>query len=196
MQKHDHDAADKIRRRVQGFTMVELLLVILIVVMASSIAVPSFVNSIKGARLRTSSRSVVMLNKYARNMAVLKQKPVVIRYDFERGRLELATLEGRIYSGQIRSLIDSGGLFGEVGEATAGEAKTQAAELIRKLEQGVVLDEFEGPDDQEYETGAWVTYYPNGMCDAHSLLLRDERELEVKIDIESITGEIGVTFYD
>ena len=192
---HHESAALKSTDSRRGFTLVELILVVLIIAMTSAIAVPSFVQSLKGARLRTSARKVVSTNKYARSMAVLQQKQVLLRYDFDHHQMEVAFLPARATSRTVDRLLESGELFGETtATATDEDAKRARAEETRSLEEGVSFADFRGIEDRGDEHSDWITYYPNGMCDAHSFRLMDGRGKEVLVEVEAFTGEIRVEF--
>lgn len=178
-----------------GFTLVELILVVLIIAMASAIAVPSFVNSIKGARLRTSARKVVSTNKYARSMAVLRQQQVLLRYNFNRSQMEIAFMPARTEASTVDRLLESGELFGEAMEtATEEQVDSARAEQTRKLEEGVTIIDFTGVDGRGDDSANWITYYPNGMCDAHSFRLLDSRDQEVLVEVEAFTGDVVVEY--
>ena len=185
-------ATSAVKKRSGGFTLVEILLVAFIIGMAASIAIPAFVNSMKGARLRTSVRAVMAMNRYARSMAIMQQKQVVLRYHLEDGKLEMGMLDRHSYARPMRSMIDSSAMFGGGEEADQEQAGHAATQKSRELEPGIVIEDFVGGDGQEFEGGIWVSYYPNGMCDEHSFRLMDEDGDQAVMGIAGLTGELSL----
>jgi type II secretion system protein H len=85
----------RIVNRKSGFTLIELFLVIAIIGISTAIVLPSFVQSMKGNRLRVATRTVVKAGRYARSIAVLKQVPITIVFDLDSGTVSVAGGEGR-----------------------------------------------------------------------------------------------------
>ena len=75
----------------RGFTMIELLLVIVIIGVALGITMPSLVRSIHGQRLKTAARTIVTIARYARAMAVLKQTDLTLSFNFATGQIDLTS---------------------------------------------------------------------------------------------------------
>ncbi len=74
-----------------AFSLMELLLVVVIMGIAAGIAAPALMRSISGNRLRTAGRALVTSARYARSMSILHQVPVAIRFDLDRGGIEVAS---------------------------------------------------------------------------------------------------------
>lgn len=70
--------------RRRGFTVTELMVVMVIMTLLASLAVPSFVGSLREERLRTGGRIVVSLVQLARSRAI--GEAVYTRVDFDRER--------------------------------------------------------------------------------------------------------------
>lgn len=74
-----------------GFTLVELLLVLVLLGVIVGISMPYFVHSIRGNRLRVAGRTLVTVSRYARSMAVLKQAEVALTFDLDSGKIDVVS---------------------------------------------------------------------------------------------------------
>ena len=74
-----------------GFSLMELLLVVVIMGIAVGIAAPAMVHSIAGNRLRTAGRALVTSARYARSMSILHQTPVILRFNLDQGGIEVTS---------------------------------------------------------------------------------------------------------
>ena len=173
-----------------------MLLVAVIISMMAAIATPIFVRSIKGARLRTSVRTITAVNKYARTIAVLKQQRVAVVYFKERGRVELRPMDKKVtedYFLEDRPQISIDNEEDEDGEKKKGQLSFQAT-TVRKLEDKIRIEDFEGVEEQEDDAVYWIYYYPNGMCDGHEFRLVDHRDRGVEFEVQNITGDIKIEY--
>ena len=151
------------RRTQHGFTLIEILLVVAIFALIAGIAVPMFFSSFAGAKLRTSARSVVMAHRYARNLAVLRQRPVAVLVSAASNTLEVVLLTGHESEDltELTMPLDNDTDPMATAPTTAigdnGDASTNAvvedkptAELLKALDEGVNIDHFES---QRQRTG-------------------------------------------
>ena len=96
-------------RSGRGFTLLEILLVVVIIGISSAVAVPIFAHSFRGAKLRSSTRMVLSMHRNAQTKAVLGQRYVAILFDERKRTLEL------VEQGAAERKADT--FFGEVGGA-------------------------------------------------------------------------------
>jgi prepilin-type N-terminal cleavage/methylation domain-containing protein len=191
-------------RQRSAFTMIELMLVIAIMLLATAVAVPTMVRSLRGARLRSSARTVVMVHRYARSMAVLGQKQIGVLFDKERGKIEIVSVTSSANYDERSMFLEQRSLRlpadEEKSEATAAAEEATAppavaSELQRNLAEGVKIEAFAiDKEDQEYKGIYWVNYYPNGMLDKWELLLQDEYRKRVTITVDQISGKAKVEY--
>lgn len=201
--------------RRRGYTLVELLLVVTIFVLIAGLAVPMFVSSFAGAKLRTSVRSVVMAHRYARNMAVLRQRPVAVVVNKEQNSLEIVFLTGReseslselaaaIADDDGNGVPDSMSATPTDSSAVMTNAEGQAVEdkaatdMLRVLESGVVIDNFETqrPTSDDPHVPPAVLYYPSGLCDGFTMRLVDDHGHTVELTADQLTGQLDVRYPD
>ena len=183
-----------------GFTLIEILLVVVIIAIASAVALPSFARSFRGAKLRTSTRLVLGMHRNAQTKAVLGQRYMAILFDARKNTLELVE-QGKperkqdVFFGEL-----GGGGAGKMGEvSTGGEAPDAApgasasaptSQLVRKLEDGVKILSFRG--GQEFDDLHYVNYYPNGMCEAYEIEIGDDENHVARIKVDAVTGKAKV----
>jgi len=184
------------RKRRTGFTLIEILLVVVIMAIASAVAVPMFARSFRGAKLRNSLRTVTMMHRNAQSKAVLGQRYMALLYDQVKGTVELVD--------QGQPGVKQDALFGEIGsESGMGTEVTGGAEfagedvgpgtqsdVVRELEKGVKILDFKG--GKEFDEIFYVSYYPNGMCDAYTIKIGDDENRTAEIEIDPVTGKAAV----
>ncbi|OQW96936.1 MAG: hypothetical protein BWK77_03150 [Verrucomicrobia bacterium A1] len=171
------------------------MLVVVITLLASALALPSFVRSMRGAKLRASTRSVLMCHRYARSMAVLQQTSVAALFDTAKGDIEIVSVKSAT-DDREKFLDERGNRTGveAVDKPVAEPAETGVeSELIRPLEEGVRISSFESEKVEQQRDGIyWVNYYPNGMCDPYTVTIEDEYHKAVRIKVDPLSGKAVV----
>ncbi|MDP3729997.1 MAG: prepilin-type N-terminal cleavage/methylation domain-containing protein [Candidatus Omnitrophota bacterium] len=81
-------------KRIQnnGFTLIELTLVTLLVLVIAGLSTPLFKKTLSNLSARNASFNICKLVNYAQEMAVLERKNYKIAFDFKKGRYQLLQL--------------------------------------------------------------------------------------------------------
>jgi len=177
-----------------GFSLLEIILVVTIILIASAIAIPSFVRSYEGARLNTSARTIATASKYARNMAVLRQQHMAILFDTHRNEIEILTLGAGAGRSEQGVFLDRRAGHDRRWDADPEQTTIESLK-VRPMENGVRIlgvSDFEGR--QRYDGIYWVNYYPSGMSDKYTVRLGDARNRTVRMEVDHISGRFSVEF--
>ncbi len=188
-------------RRDGGFTLIEILLVVVITAITSVMALAAFSMGFQSAQLRTASKAVVMSHKYARSMAVLDQKQMMLVVDTKARQLEVASLAGLTGESDRDKFLDSRTtraadqlIEGQKAPADGGEGAAAASapiasDFVRELPRDIQIESVESVHEGQVEGGVyWILYYPNGMSDGFSLTLVDKSGKRAKVTVDPISG--------
>ena len=175
------------KKPCSGFTLLEVLLVVVIIGISASALLPLALDSVEGARLRSATREVIALNKYARSRAILDRKPVGVLYDQEQGLMQLVQLPSPQAS--LGPFLDTPpARLEDPTDLTPSDVSGITTLRRKKLADYVVVEEVE---DVEEEDGTFFAiYYASGMCDAHTVVLRDNRGDTARIKVNGLTGDV------
>jgi type II secretion system protein H len=182
----------------RGFTLIEVLIVVVIAALAASIALPGFVRTMRGAQLRNASRTVLMAHKYTRSTSVLRQVPMAMLLDREASELEIITLQPAAGTSDRDRFLDSRearATTAALGGEEVEEKPTIETELIRSLGREVQIESFRSElGGQEHRGVYWILYHPNGMSDGFDLTLSDKNNRRVTIRSDAISGRVEAEF--
>jgi prepilin-type N-terminal cleavage/methylation domain-containing protein len=170
-----------------GFTLIEVVLVVLILLLASSLAAPSFRRSFQQAKLQAASREIIAAHRYARSMAVLQQKELAMFVDTQQGQIDVVALSG----GQTGRDMFLDGRRNRLSD----EAVQTESLLQRLLPEDIVVLDFESPSRQQELDGVfWALYYPSGISDSYAVRLQDRRSSRsISVEVDHLAGTVTAT---
>ena len=126
--------------RLAGFTLIELILVLALVVVITSLAAPAMANFIRGQALGSEARRLVALMHAGQNRAVSEGLPMVLWVDEKQGAYGLqAEMTGRNGDPKAENLSLDGNLQITVASTgLTGTTKFGGLPAIRFLPDGTV----------------------------------------------------------
>ena len=184
--------------RKHGFTLIELILVVVIVVIISGIALPYFAGSYRGTKLRSASRTIDRITRYAHAMAILREETMTVVLNHETMEIFMGgpvqavsgTADGELDQEVLKRL---GYVEGGNEEENAGIEK----EIHRFLPDHLNVLDFEKNWTEEadlYEELYLIHFYPNGQCDWFRMELEDNRGMKVQLENDPISGKMYIEF--
>lgn len=112
--------------RRAGFTLIEVLIVVGIIVIMLATSVMSVASGRGAVQAKEATRGVIQLSRYASSLALLRQRPVVMTYHHD-GRIEVRISGEATGTGNVGSPSDP--IYREVdGETTLTAAEYVAAD--------------------------------------------------------------------
>ena len=176
-------------RYFSGFTLIELLLVVVILSIVSGLALPTFMRSYRGAKLRSGARNIVMASRYARSVAVLHGLEVEVVLDSKDNTIYIVSFEGTAQE------EDSEPFARDLLTAEEQEGLL-CTHLTRKLPDGINIISVESKsEDLNADDGVFtLNYYPNGMCQAYSLELEDDKGNTAFITVDPMSARARVEY--
>jgi len=147
------------KKKRQAFTLIELLIILVIIGVMAAVVVPSLSTGSDYARLRTATRGVVQLSRYAKTMALLHQRPVDLVLSSD-GRLRVEAVVG---SGEALVSAEAFGRTNMAAEAGVEAEEIEAPPLDeRAVSEGGTYEMADLEITREYEQ---ITYRFEGYTD-------------------------------
>jgi general secretion pathway protein H len=152
-------AGTKIPAGGKGFSLLELLVVLMLLAMLLAVVIPSVGRGVATVKLKTSSREIAAAIRLARSKAVREQQVYVLGFDTEKDEVELSS-------------------------ANSSYRKSFALpEGIRFKQAGLL----EGALDRDEKTPMFY-FMPNGNSQSFQVSIRNEQGRTFKVIQGSLTG--------
>ena len=188
MQRISRDGA---ARRQTGFTLLELLLVVVILGIVTAVLIPQIGAGISGASLATGARTALQAARYARTMALLNQSETEVSFGYKSGIIRvMAVGEAAQRAAEVREERDSKRTaqphhdFDPIDEVASLDNQSNtnlaAAEVTARsfadeinTEYHCYSDSFEAPGvtDSPAESDTRIRFRSNGTCRPFKLRL-------------------------
>jgi len=161
-----------------GFTLLELLVVLVIVATLSTFVGPRLLGSMGGTQLRVASKKVATSLRYARTRAVSEGMLYVAMLDLEGGQIAIESR--RPARGREEEASPEDG--------NAGEKKKKTFDLP----QGIKLEKVVSGDAEVDSGVSEVLFFPTGGSSGARIVLASERGQRRSVVVDFITGTVHV----
>jgi len=185
--------------RRAGFTLVEVILVLVVIIIISGIGLPYFAGSYRGNKLRTTARTISKMTRYARSMAIMREETLTVALNHETMEIFLggnqATAPNEADGELDQDVLKRLGYKDDDGKSseTGGIEK----EIHRFLPDGLSVKNFEkdwAEEDDEYQDLYMIRFYPNGQSERFEIEFEDRRGVGIKLENDPISGKIKSEF--
>ena len=186
------------RSENRGFTLIEVILVLVVIVIVSGVSLPYFAGTFRGTKLRSASRTIDRITRYAHAMAILREETLTVVLNHETMEIFMGgavqtttgTADGELDQEVLKRL---GYVEGGSEQENAGIEK----EIRRVLPDHLTVRDFEknwNEEDDLYEDLYLIRFYPNGQCDWFRMELEDNRGMSVQLENDPVSGKMYIEF--
>jgi len=155
-----------IRTRSKGFSLIELIIVLIIISLLTLLVTPSLTRTVRHMEVRSVAKKISSVLRFCRSNAVNKNKIYQVHFDLEAN--QLSVLSG-----------------GEGGEPFVVEKSYPLPKEIQieKTDFGKTLSEASFPT---------LEFYPNGGSNGGEALVRSGESRGYSISVDFLTGIVTV----
>ena len=178
------------RRRLGGFTLIELMVVITIIGIMTALMIPEMKGSFQDALLRSNSRELINVFNLAYSRAVSLNQTRLVLLDEATGRYQV---EKQIMENGQENVVPADDMPGDKGqldpritvkfhqpEESPSDDNTPAKTPAPASESGKASDD------------VTIAFYPDGTADAGEIMLRDREGFRLLLQINPVTSRVHI----
>lgn len=183
-----------------GFTLMEVILVLVVMIIISGIALPHFAGTFKGTQLRTAARTIERMSRYARSMAIMREETLTIALNHETMEIFLGgepSVSESMADGELDQDVLKRLGYTDDGDDSNAQTGGVEKEVHRFLSDELIVRDFKKEwteEDDEYEDLYMIRFFPNGQCEWFELELEDSKGMGIKLENDPISGKIRSEF--
>jgi type II secretion system protein H len=185
-------AKTSLRRRIAGFTLIELMVVITIIGIMTALMIPEMKGSFQDALLRSTSRELINVFDLAYSRAVSLNQTRRVLLDEKTGRY---LIEKEVLQNGQESFVPADDVPGDKGQLDARiavefhPADQMSADENSSAESPASANKNASPSGPE---GVTIDFHPDGTADAGEILLRDREGFRLLLQINPVTSRVHV----
>jgi prepilin-type N-terminal cleavage/methylation domain-containing protein len=183
--------AETKQRRPNGFTFIELTVVMVIILTVAAIGVPRLVSWVNDENLGAESRRLAGMIRYVRNEAARRQKRFYLAIDIEANAywIDVKRAPGEF---EPPSYYVSWRDSGDDEYAPYEDEFVERRELRRRI----VFDRVLGEDNEEERYGTVrIEFRPDGTTETATIYLKNTQERVATLALDGDTGKVDIYDY-
>jgi general secretion pathway protein H len=166
------------RGKSRGFTLLELLVVVLIIGLISALVMPRIAASLPGVQLKSTARAVAASLRYARSQAVFESIPYMAVFDNSQKRLAVEPMEKPLAAAESDSL-----------RVILNESSLQK---VYEFPDEVEFAVSNNSDADEGRDLFPIFFFPRGDSTGGTIVLKNVRGKHFTITVDPITGAVEI----
>ncbi len=193
---------------VRGFTLIEIMLVLTLITILTSMMAPSLRGFAASTRLKTSAHAIRDMLNFARDMAITERTAYLVVFDLDRNRYWLASSETfDIAAPSTSSLASSSSTVRRANQQTTTLTRSETNQSTlprvstflgdpRGLSQNVsLLNISTNHNSQPNQMNSGIDYIyfsPTASSEDTTLYIQDRQGKAMSITVESATGRVRI----
>ncbi|MDH7571375.1 MAG: prepilin-type N-terminal cleavage/methylation domain-containing protein [Armatimonadota bacterium] len=173
-----------------GFTAIELMLVLTVLVIAASVVLPGFPGFVRGQGLKTSAIRLAGMARYAGEWSVLHERTVALRFDDEAHLFRLEVEEELADEALAHPLVED-----EEPQSDERPPEIEERWSTLRLPEAVEVAVAEAADGRPLQAGEALLFRPDGRCDGGTFVL-ESGELRYTVRVGERYGRVTVELGD
>jgi general secretion pathway protein H len=181
------------RRNHRGFTLLELIVVLVIISLMSALVVPKLAGPMSNLDLKTASKKISASLRYLRSHAAAEKATYVALFDFDKNRLVIinspipASVKGDFQINNREAFDGTQVESPDNGKDRPGGFKTYNLPDGVKLAKGVSRE-------GDVNSGLFrIFFFPSGGSSGGEITVANERGRQYKINVDFITGTVQLS---
>jgi type II secretion system protein H len=168
--------------RDRGFTLIELVIVLILLSLSVALVTPSFSRFAKRVELKTCAQKISAILRYFRSESIQKGKVHQVLFDVELREVKVRVVEREETEGEER-------------EEEKGKREKEEAVLLEKryvLPVGIQMKEVKIPSPEYPSDLPAIEFYPTGGSNGGTILLEMEGQKAFRVKVHFLTGMVEI----
>jgi general secretion pathway protein H len=163
---------------LQGYTLLELLVVLIIIIFVSAFVVPKLGRSLGNLNIKTAAKRLSASLRYARNSATSEKSTYIAFFDIDDNKLLIVPEKEKFDETLQNALSD--------------EERRAKAPLTYELPPDIKIEKAVSHSGDTASDSFSIFFFPNGSSSGGEITLTSERDNRLEIFVDFITGSVKV----
>jgi general secretion pathway protein H len=181
------------RRNHRGFTLLELIIVLIIISLVSAFVVPKLTGPLSNLDLKTASKNISSSLRYIRSHAAAEKTTYVALFDFDQNRLVLANATTSPLAREDFQISNRAAFDRALADPPDSEKERPGGVKTYKLPDGVSLARAVSREG-DFSSGLFrIFFFPGGGSSGGEITVANERGRQYRINVDFITGIVQLS---